>query len=137
MDQPLKVAKPARGQLNREIKCPCGCIRGKYIVYVCTVVCICLCVRYIFYLKTYICVRSTAVYAYICDYSERYLCMCICIVVTYNKGEDQTWKVANPARGQLAEQGKWIVPCTRSRLSIWSRKTGSAVPSHVSVFYLN
>ena len=25
-----KVAKPARGQLNREIKCPCRCIRGKH-----------------------------------------------------------------------------------------------------------
>ena len=33
MDQPRKVAKPARGQLNREIKCPCRCIRGKYITY--------------------------------------------------------------------------------------------------------
>ena len=30
MDQPRKVAKPARGQLNREIKCSCRCIRGKY-----------------------------------------------------------------------------------------------------------
>ena len=45
MDQPRKVAKSARGQLNREIKCPCRCIRGKYI---CTVVCICLHTRYIF-----------------------------------------------------------------------------------------
>ena len=33
MDQPCKVAKPARGQLNREIKCPCRCIRGKYKPY--------------------------------------------------------------------------------------------------------
>ena len=31
MDQPRKVAKPARGQLNREVKCSCRCIRGKYI----------------------------------------------------------------------------------------------------------
>ena len=31
MDQTRsKVAKPARGQLNREIKCPCRCIHGKY-----------------------------------------------------------------------------------------------------------
>ena len=30
MDQPRKVAKPARGQLNRDIKCPCRWIRGKY-----------------------------------------------------------------------------------------------------------
>ena len=30
MDQSCKVAKPAHGQLNREIKCPCRCIRGIY-----------------------------------------------------------------------------------------------------------
>ena len=35
IDQPREVAKPARGQLNREIKCPCRCIRGKYILYYC------------------------------------------------------------------------------------------------------
>ena len=41
MDQSRKVTKPARGQLNREIKCPCRCIRGKYIyIYICTAVCI-------------------------------------------------------------------------------------------------
>ena len=39
IDQPRKVAKPARGQLNREMKCPCRCIRGKSV---CTAVCICL-----------------------------------------------------------------------------------------------
>ena len=34
MDQPRKVAKPARGQLHKEVKYPCTvrrCIRGKYI----------------------------------------------------------------------------------------------------------
>ena len=33
MDQPRKVAKPARGQLNKEVKCPCTVqmLRGKYI----------------------------------------------------------------------------------------------------------
>ena len=49
MDLPRKVAKHARGQLNREVKCPCRCIRGKYIF---TAVCICLHIRYIFYLGT-------------------------------------------------------------------------------------
>ena len=34
MDQPREDAKPARGQLNREIKCPYRCIRGNYIDYV-------------------------------------------------------------------------------------------------------
>ena len=32
MDQPGKVAKPGRGKLNREIKCSCTCIRGKYVL---------------------------------------------------------------------------------------------------------
>ena len=36
MDQLRKVAKPARGQLNREIKRPCNrCIRGKYMYMYC------------------------------------------------------------------------------------------------------
>ena len=30
-----------------------------------------------------------------------YICMYVCIVITYSKGEDQPGKVANPARGQL------------------------------------
>ena len=33
-----------------------------------------------------------------------------------------------------AEQGKIIFPCPLSRLRIWSRETGSAVPSRVSLF---
>ena len=48
MDQPRKVAKPARGQLHKEVKYPCTvrrCIRGKYIWYR-TAVCICLYTRY-------------------------------------------------------------------------------------------
>ena len=56
-----------------------------------------------------------------------------CMVITYSKSMDQPDKVANPARGQLAEQGKQILPCPRSRLRIWSRETGWAVPSRVSL----
>ena len=44
---------------------------------------------------------------------------------------DQPDLVANPARGQLT--GKMNIPCPRSRLRIWSRETGSAVPSCVSL----
>ena len=52
MDQPRKVAKPAHGQLNREIKYPCRCIRGKYI-----------CINIYIYLGyMYIRARFTAVY---------------------------------------------------------------------------
>ena len=32
-----------------------------------------------------------------------------------------------------AEQGKLMFPCRRSRLRIWSRETGSTVPSRVSL----
>ena len=45
---------------------------------------------------------------------------------------DQPGKVANPARGQLNRE-KGIFPCPRSRLKIWSREAGSAVPSRVSL----
>ena len=50
---------------------------------------------------------------------------------------DQPGKVANPARGQLNIQRKRIFPCSRTRLRIWSRETGSAVPSRVSLFIVH
>ena len=49
--------------------------------------------------------------------------------------KDQPGKVTNPAHGQLNEQGKWIFPCPSSCLRNWSRETGSAVPSRVSLFF--
>ena len=33
MDQPRKAAKPARGQKNKEIKCPCRYISGNMCIY--------------------------------------------------------------------------------------------------------
>ena len=51
---------------------------------------------------------------------------------TYSKSMDQPGKVANPARGQLNREEKEN-SCSRSCLGIWSRETGSAVPSHVSL----
>ena len=33
MDQLRKLPKLARGQLNREIKCPCRCTSGKFICF--------------------------------------------------------------------------------------------------------
>ena len=44
---------------------------------------------------------------------------------------DQSGKVANPARGQLNREINFRSP--RSRLRIWSRETGSAVPFRVSL----
>ena len=48
------------------------------------------------------------------------------MVITYSKSKDQPGKVANPARGQLNREN-------RSRLRTWSRETGSAVSSRVSL----
>ena len=50
---------------------------------------------------------------------------------TYSKSKDQPGKVANPARGQLNRERD--IPCPRSCLRIWSRETGSAVPSRLSL----
>ena len=44
-----------------------------------------------------------------------------------------TGEFANPARGQLNRES---FLCLRSRLKIWPRETGSAVPSRVSAFIL-
>ena len=44
---------------------------------------------------------------------------------------DQSGKVANPARGQLNREN--IIPLSRACLRIWSRETGSAIPSRVSL----
>ena len=59
----------------------------------------------------------------------------VCMLITYSKGKDQPGKVANPARGQLNGENKpkLTFPCPRSRLRIWLRETGSAVPSRISL----
>ena len=49
-----------------------------------------------------ICVTITCIYVRL----TRYVCMYICMVITYSKGKDQPGKVDNPAGGQLAEQGR-------------------------------
>ena len=47
---------------------------------------------------------------------------------------DQPGKVANPARGQLnMENDFFLLVPVRACMLIWSRETGSAVPSRVSV----
>ena len=77
MDEPRKAAKPARGQLNWEIKSPCRCIRGKYIYMYC-----CLLFVYIpgIFLFGDMCIRArfTAVSAYMCIYSGMYNCIYLC-----------------------------------------------------------
>ena len=51
---------------------------------------------------------------------------------TYSKSMDQPGNVASPARGQLNRKNKYC-PVPRSCLRIWSRETGSAVPSRISL----
>ena len=60
--------------------------------------------------------------------------MFVCIVITCNKSMNQQGKVTNPARGQL-NTGKMntVFSCPRSRLRIWSRERGSAVPFRVTL----
>ena len=81
MDEPRKVAKPARGQLNREIKCPCRCIIvGRYI-YICTGTVLLFVFVYIpgifLFGDMYIRARFIAIYAYMCNYSGMYVELCI------------------------------------------------------------
>ena len=42
----------------------------------------------------------------------------------------------SPARGQLNRENEYF-PCHRTRLRIWSRETGSAVPSLISLLILH
>ena len=48
-------------------------------------------------------IRAVYKYTYMCDYSGIYVCRYTCMVITYSKGKDQPGKVADPARGQIAE----------------------------------
>ena len=52
---------------------------------------------------------------------------------TYSKSMDQSGKVAIPARGQLNRENEHF-PVRVRALRIWSRETGSAVPSRFSLF---
>ena len=52
---------------------------------------------------------------------------------TYSKTTDQPGKVASPARGQLNRKNEYFPVRVRSCLRIWSRETGSAVSSRVSL----
>ena len=51
----------------------------------------------------------------------------------YSKRRNQPGKVANPACGQLNRENEYFLVRVRSRLRMWSRETGSAVPSRVSL----
>ena len=59
----------------------------------------------------------------------------------YSKGKDQPGKEGCQSCSWSAEQEQLIFTCPGSRLRIWARETGSAVPSLVSllisILYLN
>ena len=61
----------------------------------------------------------------------RSLCMYVCMVITYSR----VWinRVRLPILLVVSWTGKIIFPYPRARLRIWSRETGSAVPSRVSL----
>ena len=52
-----------------------------------------------------------------------------CIVITYSRVQINR-KIANPVHGQLNRKKN---PCPHSRMKIWFRETGLAVPSRVSL----
>ena len=77
-----------------------------------TAVCICLYSSYIFYLETCTFVHGSLLYMHITCVTTA-VCMesyvyTVCMIITYrySGGKNQPDKVANPPRGQLAEQGK-------------------------------
>ena len=37
-----------------------------------------------------------------------YVCMYVCMVITYSKGKDQPGKVANPTRGQVKRENEYF-----------------------------
>ena len=51
---------------------------------------------------------------------------------TYSKSMDRPGRVTNPARDQLNRENEFY-PCPSPRPRVWSRETGSAVPSRVSL----
>ena len=114
MDQPRKIAKPTRGQLNGKLSVLTDAsVVSSY--YICIAVCICLYTYGVYFLfgDMHILVHGSLlynvhiyVYIYMCVTTAVCMCMYICMVIRYSKGKDQPSKVANPARGQLAEQGK-------------------------------
>ena len=61
------------------------------------------------------------------------------MVITYTRQSmDQPGKVVNPACCQLNRENELLFPCPlMCLLRIWSRETGSAVPSRVSLLVLH
>ena len=71
--------------------------------------------------------------------SRQYVCMYVCMVITYSRAWINRARLpillVNREKSIFACPS--IFPCPRTRLKIWSRKTGSAVPSSVSLLVLH
>ena len=60
------------------------------------------------------------------------------MAITYTQQSmDQPGKDVNPARCQQLNRENELFLCPRMRLRVWSLKTGSAVPSCVSLLILH
>ena len=66
-----------------------------------------------------------------------YVCMYVCMVITYTIAKYGSTGWGCQSCSWSAEQGKIIFPCPRTCLRIWSRETGSAVPSLISLLILH
>ena len=60
--------------------------------------------------------------------------MYACVVIALLQSTNQPGKFANPVHGQLNREN---FPCPHSRLRIWFRETGLAVPFRVSLLILH
>ena len=120
MDQPGKVANPARGQLNRENSIPLSpCVPENLVS------------RDGFSRPV---PRQPAHPHTQAECGMYYIGM----VITYTQqSRDQPGTVVNPARCQQLERENDLFLCPRMRLRVWSRETGSAVPSRVSLLILH
>ena len=59
------------------------------------------------------------------------------MVIAYIKGKDQPGKDANPAASGHLNRRTCLFPCPRWLMRIWSRETGSAIPSSVGLHSLH
>ena len=86
--------------------------------------------------ETWIKWTLTYIYIYIIYIYSICIHMYVCMVITCSRG---VWinQVRLPILLGSAEKGKWAFPCPRTCLRIWSRETGSVVPSRVSPLILH
>ena len=83
---------------------------------------------HVHYSCTVHCCSIICIYIYVCVTTAVCVCRTMFVYMALT-----TWQGYQSCSWSAAEQGKCIIRCPRSRLRIWSRETGSAVPSRVSL----